>query len=517
MGESRRMRSLSLLVIASFVAACSAGGDNAAPPTPLPTASTTSAALAANSGAAGSVTTTTAASTAARVASGKGMVAVAAGSYTVGSDQPGTEAVRTKTVTVTRFNIDVYEVTNAEYRRFVDAEGAISPRGWTRGRVPDGKENHPVVGVDWEWAQAYCISLSKRLPTDAEWESAARGPDARLYPWGNTAGAVDLDTPGSRPVGSAAANVSPAGVHDTVGSAWEWVDEPYDPVPAGNKVRRGGEYGRVRIGAAFRQVVAPTNEAVVVETGFRCAADTVDPSVEAGVFSSKHPRPAAPPTTTIVGVPAAGLSKLLRADSFEDPRSGWIDQSDPKSRSSDYFIGYHAPGWYHVEASQAHVQVMSLAGLSFDDVAVEVKVYVDKTNDVPGGKYRYGIVFRADGPLVKPSAGMTGPDRPRDFYAFAISPRDGSWQLLHADSLPYRVVAQGKLTVPLVVTDATKPDTLRVEARRSDFRFFVNGAEVGRYGAGGLHPSGDVGMFAETIDETKAHVHFDSILVTRLD
>ncbi len=517
MGESRRMRSLSLLVIASFVAACSAGGDNAAPPTPLPTASTTSAALAANSGAAGSVTTTTAASTAARVASGKGMVAVAAGSYTVGSDQPGTEAVRTKTVTVTRFNIDVYEVTNAEYRRFVDAEGAISPRGWTRGRVPDGKENHPVVGVDWEWAQAYCISLSKRLPTDAEWESAARGPDARLYPWGNTAGAVDLDTPGSRPVGSAAANVSPAGVHDTVGSAWEWVDEPYDPVPAGNKVRRGGEYGRVRIGAAFRQVVATTNEAVVVETGFRCAADTVDPSLEAGVFSSEHPRPVAPPATTIVGVPAAGLSKLLRADSFEDPRSGWTDQSDPKSRSSDYFIGYHAPGWYHVEASQAHVQVMSLAGLSFDDVAVEVKVYVDKTNDVPGGRYRYGIVFRADGPLVKPAAGVIGPDRPHDFYAFAISPRDGSWQLFHADSLPYRVVAQGKLTVPIVVTDATKPDTLRVEARGSDFRFFVNGTEVGRYDAQGFHPSGDVGMFTETIDETKAHVHFDSILVTRLD
>ena len=79
------------------------------------------------------------------------------------------------------------------------------------------------------------------------------------------------------------------------------------------------------------------------------------------------------------------------------------------------------------------------------------------------------------------------------------------------------MVAQGKLTVPLVVTDATKPDTLRVEARGSDFRFFVNGAEVGRYDAQGFHSSGDVGMFTETIDETKAHVHFDSILVTRLD
>lgn len=447
------------------------------------------------------------------LASGKGMSAVPSGTYTVGATASA-ESAAARQITLNAFYIDTFEVTNVDYRRFVDAEGALAPRGWVRGRLPEGQETYPVVGVDWEWARAYCVSLLKRLPTDAEWEAAARGPDGRAYPWGNAADAVDLDTPGGRPVGSVAANVSPFGVRDTVGSAWEWVDEPYDPVATGNRVRRGGQYGRVRIGAAFRQAVPSNNESAIAETGFRCAADAVDPSAEPGKFSSEHPRPASPPATQPTAT--RGDSRgILRDDSFEDPRSGWIDQSDPRVRSSDYFLGYHAPGWYHIEVAKPNTQVMSLAGLNAGDIAIEVSAYVDKTNSTDG-RYRYGIVLRADGPSVAAPLGTTGPDRPRDFYAYVIDPRSRVWQLIHSDTLPYRVVAEGPLTVPVRTTDAAHTDSLRVEAVGSTFTMYVNGSVVGTYDTHGYHLTGDIGMFVESLDETKAHVHFDSILVTRM-
>ena len=511
---TRARRPLRLLVLLSAAAviasACSSSGSGQADH-PATTSTLTATATS-------TIVTTTSAPAATTssvnpkpVASGKGMVSIPAGTYTVGADQPGTESVTTRQVQVQAFFIDTYETTNIDYRHFVDAEGAVAPRGWFRGRMPDGQDSYAVVGVDWEWAQAYCISLGKRLPSDAEWEAAARGSDGRVYPWGNNAADVDLDTPGSRPVGAIANNVSPFGVHDTVGSVWEWIDTPYAEVPAGNKVRRGGEYGRVRIGAAFRQVVSATNESVIAETGFRCAANVVDPSLEPGKFSSEHPRPTAPTTTLAPVAPR----NVLRNDTFEDPKSGWIDQSDPKSRNPDYFIGYHAPTWYHIQASRSHVQVLSLAGLNYANIAIEAKAYVDKVGDI-AGQYRYGIVLRADGPTTSPPPGIGGPDRPRDFYAFVINPPAGKWQLLHADTLPFRIVASG--TLPTVaVTDSARPDAVKVIANGSDFTLVVNGTEVGHYDTHGYHLSGDVGMYAETLDQPLVHVHFDSILVTQLD
>ena len=442
-------------------------------------------------------------------ASAEAMVQVPAGTYQIGSNSATSEAVKARSITIRAFFIDAFEVTNAQYSRFVDQAAAPIPAGWVRGRIPDGKDDHPVIGVDWEWAQAYCTALSKRLPGDAEWEAAARGPDGRPYPWGSDATAVDLDTPGSRAVGSEKINVSVFGVHDTVGSAWEWVDQPYEPVTAAQRVRRGGEYGRVRIGAAMRQVVDPANASVVAETGFRCAADRTDPTIKAGRFSTGH-TPELTPTTGPVTVPVTIAPGVLFADNFENPKSGWTTRKE-----ADFFVGYHAPSWYHVDASKAGVQAMSLLGVQYSDVAIEAKTYVDKVG-TPTGRFRYGVVFRATGAVRKPPAGILGPDQPEDFYAFVIDPRGHRWYLLHRDTLPFRAVTSGRLRVAVTAFDSAKPDTLRVIANGRHISLFVNGLRVGRYDTRNFHPTGDIGFYAETLTETRAHVHFDSIEVRRI-
>ncbi len=440
--------------------------------------------------------------------SGFRMVPVPAGVYIVGSDRPSDEAARKRTVTLTASFTDIYEVSNADYAKFVDAIAAPPPGNWVRGAIPGGKDNQPVTGVAFEWAAAYCTALGKRLPAEAEWEAAARGTDGRLYPWGANASAVDLDTPGRRDVGSVGANVSPLGVHDTVGSVWEWVDTPYEPVTVGNRVRRGGEYGRVREGAAMRQSVAPTNESVVAETGFRCSATAVDPKKPAGQFTESHQT--SPSVTTIASGPTTTFAPgVLFRDNFENPKSGW-----PTIKETTYFVGYHAPSSYHVDASLPHVQALSLLGVAYTDTEIEAHVYVDKTGS-PTGRFRYGLAFRASGPPSKPPSGISGPVRPEDFYAFVIDPRSGRWALLHADTLPFRQLVGGRVR-GLTGLDQTKPDTLKVRALGRRISLFINGKRVGGFDTRGFHPSGDIGFYVENLTETRAHVHFADVEVRRI-
>ena len=440
------------------------------------------------------------------VASGVGMVAIPAGSYAVGSATPGAEAAAARAVTLAAFHLDVLEVVNADYNRFVQSQGAPAARSWPLGRAPEDKADHPVTGVEWGWAQAYCVSLAKRLPRDAEWEAAARGPAGSTYPWGEQADAVDLDTPGSRAAGSTASNISALGVRDTVGSAWEWVDEPYEPVTDGQVVRRGGEYGRVRGGAAMRQVVTSTNASAITETGFRCAADQVDPNRPAGEFSDSHPHPDEAVRSTTTAVPS-GPTAVLIDDTFEDTKSGWPDQSGP-----NWKFGYHAPTWYHLEAGAPGVQVTALGGYDWTNASVETAAYVDKLAN-PAGSYRYGLVFRAEGAQRTPDSGA-GNDRPENIYAFVIDPRAQRWQLLHDDTLPLRPLQEGPLPAGVRVTDGAAPDRLKVDMRGDEMTLFVNGQQVGGFNTRGFHQTGDLGLYVESLDDAKPHVHFDELKVT---
>jgi hypothetical protein len=303
--------------------------------------------------------------------------------------------------------------------------------------------------------------------------------------------------------------VSPFGVQDTVGGAWEWVDQPYEPVADGQVVRRGGEYGRVRGGAAMRQAVSVANESAITETGFRCVADRVDPAKAPGEFSDEHPHPDEVTTPTATTAVPSGPTTVLVDDTFENPRSGWPEQSGP-----DWKIGYHAPTWFHVEAGRAGVQVLALGGFNYADATVETAVYVDKWATA-AGRFRYGLAFRAHGARTAPDSGG-GNDRPENFYAFVIDPRAQRWELLHDDTLPLRRQLDGPLPAGVKVVDGTAPDRLKVEMRGNQMTLSINGQVVGTFDTRGYHLNGDLGLFVESLDETKPHVHFDELTVTPL-
>jgi iron(II)-dependent oxidoreductase len=155
-------------------------------------------------------------------------------------------------VTLAAYSIDRFPVTNSQYADFLNALGATpkssarlydfddpDARVHRRGEryTPDsGYENHPAIEVPWAGAVEYCRSLAKRLPTEAEWEKAARGTDARRYPWGNElpdARRARFAAPfnDTAPVDAHPAGASPYGVREMSGNVWEWVSSAYRPYP----------------------------------------------------------------------------------------------------------------------------------------------------------------------------------------------------------------------------------------------------------------------------------------------
>lgn len=190
-----------------------------------------------------------------------------------------------KKVFVKDFYIDRYEVANSQYKRFK-----------TDHVVPFGRENHPAVNVNWEEANAYCKRLSKRLPSEEEWEKAARGADGRQFPWGKDFDKAKANTQasglggevrvgsykeettaslfpgGTVPVGSLDKGVSPYGVHDMSGNVWEWTDTWYDK-EKGLKVLKGGSWIAPPISARSAVRLADSPVIRSNDYGFRCASD----------------------------------------------------------------------------------------------------------------------------------------------------------------------------------------------------------------------------------------------------
>ena len=187
---------------------------------------------------------------------------------------------------VQAFYIDRTEVSNEEYHRFVKATGHPSPLHW-RGRMyPEGTGQMPVVRVTWEDAVAYATWANKRLPTEAEWELAAKGHDGRLYPWGPSFDKTWCNTKASSlnetlPVGSFPAGASPYGCLDMCGNVGEWTTDLYAPYPESKwTTRAGASEHRAYRGGSFRSTdldarttfrFGAAHKEDRPEIGFRCA------------------------------------------------------------------------------------------------------------------------------------------------------------------------------------------------------------------------------------------------------
>jgi formylglycine-generating enzyme required for sulfatase activity len=215
---------------------------------------------------------------------------IAAGTFTMGDDEHSPR----REVYTDAFYIDKFEVTVGRYARFLKATGSVNPpEGW-EDIDPERVAELPVVGVDWRDAEAYCRWAGKRLPTETEWEKAARGADARLFPWGDQTPDVQRANfsnaspkaydGGLSRVGSHPAGKSPFGVHDMAGNAAEWVADwyaesfqrsdrrnPQGPADGKAKVIRGGDRfdAADRIATTRRYFASPDHRSE--EIGFRCA------------------------------------------------------------------------------------------------------------------------------------------------------------------------------------------------------------------------------------------------------
>ena len=214
------------------------------------------------------------------------MVSVPAGEFQMGSDAGQIDEKPAHTVSLGAYWIDKTEVTNAEYVQCV-ADGKCKPSYYANDRKLNA-ENQPVVGVDWNMANAYCEWAGRRLPSEAEWEKAARGTDGRTYPWGNQEPDNSLlnynENEGkTTQVGKYPQGASPYGALDMAGNVWEWVNDWYGDYPSGiqnnptgpstgqYRMLRGGswDYTVLNARSASRFRLSPDRR--YGGYGFRCA------------------------------------------------------------------------------------------------------------------------------------------------------------------------------------------------------------------------------------------------------
>lgn len=228
-----------------------------------------------------------------------GMVYVAGNEFTMGNDAGDASERPEHKVKVRPFFIDINEVTCEEYKKFVQATNRQPPATWLNGVYPSGWERRPVTDINWDDASAYAAWAGKRLPTEEEWEIAARGSDGRLYPWGTEWKDGSVNAGPASPghvvdVGTHPAGVSPFGALDMVGNAWEWTASDFVAYAGGRlpgqqtvllKVIRGGCFlSRPNQATATIRVGWPARGGDEYDnTGFRCAKDlpATSQSVEA--------------------------------------------------------------------------------------------------------------------------------------------------------------------------------------------------------------------------------------------
>ena len=221
------------------------------------------------------------------------MIVIPTGVFVMGSNRDGGDEAPEHRVMLSTYVIDRYEVTVGEFRDFVralhwrtNAEENASPfnKIWSIDAV-GSRFDHPVRWVSWYDAEAYCRWVGKRLPTEAEWERAARGVDALRYPWGRDFDAAAVSVGDTAPVGFNARNRAVDGMFDAAGNVWEWVQDwyrpdtyaagdvtdPQGPQKADQKVIRGGSFTNLPEELRTTRRIKVDASASAGDVGFRCA------------------------------------------------------------------------------------------------------------------------------------------------------------------------------------------------------------------------------------------------------
>jgi len=244
---------------------------------------------------------------------GKEMVLVTAGEFIMGTNKVDSDNSHLKMGTVKplfldqhpirkisldSYYIDKYEVTNEEYKLFLDSSGYDElPGHWENGTFLDGKNRHPVTHVTWREALTYALWAQKMLPTEAQWEKAARGEDGRMFPWGNIyeKGKGNIDIDGAKKlmkVGSYPNDISPYNIYDLAGNVMEWTMDWYLAYPGstyesprygkklkvlrGNGFQKSGHYFLEAYHYSFTRTESDPND-YFENVGFRCV-ELIKPS-----------------------------------------------------------------------------------------------------------------------------------------------------------------------------------------------------------------------------------------------
>jgi formylglycine-generating enzyme required for sulfatase activity len=218
-----------------------------------------------------------------------GMVYIGGGNFMMGNNAGDEYERPAHQVGTGPFFMDVTEVTCEDYLKYLSVTARRNPRHWTTQTCQPGSERQPVTGVDWEDAKAYADWANKRLPTELEWEFAARGVQGTMYPWGNywranVANAGDSSAQRLMDVGSYPNGKSPTGVMDLIGNVWEWTSSDVVVYPGGSlsepmrqdvKVVRGGSWREANNEATgtYRGFLHKTIAEDYSATGFRCVKD----------------------------------------------------------------------------------------------------------------------------------------------------------------------------------------------------------------------------------------------------
>ena len=291
-GRSRVNEVMASLVLVGLILAC---GSTAEIATEIPEEAATPQATIATTPTLGNGSSTI------RDTDGMTMMYIPEGEFQMGNDSSNFEReIPAHQVFLDAYWIDQTEITNVMYATCVAADGCKPPKESKSFTYPEYFANadfddYPVVYVSWESASAYCNWVGGRLPTEAEWEKAARGTDGRNYPWGDGTelscsmanwGTCMDDT---APVGSYEVGKSPYGLYDTAGNVWEWVNDWYDefyyqksvltnpPGPGSGTERglRGGAFDSLdsKIRTSYRFSAVP--RAADYYIGFRCVQDAM--------------------------------------------------------------------------------------------------------------------------------------------------------------------------------------------------------------------------------------------------